>query len=169
MQLRKATAADAEWINAAYQAVGFQPSDVEHELLIVAEVNGDHAGIGRLVPAGENACELGGMLVFDQYRHRGLARTIIDELLRHANGRTIYCIPFADLEPIYAKAGFVRFAGDEAALPEYVREKLAWCRSEIEREVILMTFDHSRIPSQSAASCEPRERRRPRSGQRLVR
>jgi N-acetylglutamate synthase-like GNAT family acetyltransferase len=138
VRLRQATAADSHWINAAYADVHFQPSDLEHELVIVAEVEGEHAGIGRLVPAGGDACELGGMLVFDRFRGRGLARAIIDELLRNAEGREVYCIPFADLEAIYAKAGFVRFEGEEQSLPEYVQKKLAWCRTEIDRDVILM-------------------------------
>jgi GNAT superfamily N-acetyltransferase len=137
MRLRTATANDAEWINERYASVHFQPSELAHELVIVAEVDGVAAGIGRLVPAGEDACELGGMLVLEEFRGRGLARALIEELLRHAGGRHVYCIPFADLEPIYAAAGFVRIPRD-GALPEYVREKIAWCEREIDRKVILM-------------------------------
>jgi N-acetylglutamate synthase-like GNAT family acetyltransferase len=139
MKLRRATLEDAPWINAAYDAIGFQRSDLARELLIVAEVEGERAGIGRLVPAGEEACELGGMLVFDAFRGRGIARAIIDELLRHAAGRTVYCIPFADLEPVYAKAGFT-VIDEDAPAPEYVRKKLAWCRREIAREVVVMVM-----------------------------
>lgn len=139
MKLRRATLDDAGWINAAYDAIGFQRSDLARELIVVAEVDGDRAGIGRLVPAGEEACELGGMLVFDAYRGRGVARALIGELLRHAAARTVYCIPFADLEPIYAKAGFT-VIGEDDALPESVRKKLAWCRKEIARAVVLMQF-----------------------------
>jgi GNAT superfamily N-acetyltransferase len=138
MRLRTAIAADADWINERYASVHFQPSDLSRELLIVAELDdGTPTGIGRLVPAGPGACELGGMLVFEEYRGRGIARLIIDELLRHAAGRTVYCIPFADLEPIYAAAGFTRRSRD-GALPEYVREKLDWCDREVGRVVILM-------------------------------
>lgn len=143
MKLRVATVADAEWINAAYAEVGFQTSDLSRELLIVAELDNERAGIGRLVPAGDAACELGGMLVFEGFRGRGVARAIVDELLRHARGRTVYCIPFADLETIYAKAGFIR-REPEATLPQYVRDKLDWCRREIQRPVILMVQTSSR-------------------------
>ena len=137
MRLRRATAADSGWINAAYADVHFQPSDLARDLVIVAELDGEHVGIGRLVPAGKEACELGGMLVFDAFRGRGVARAIIDELLRHADGRAVYCIPFADLEPIYEKAGFRRRERRDD-VPEHVREKLAWCEREIDRDVILM-------------------------------
>jgi N-acetylglutamate synthase-like GNAT family acetyltransferase len=140
--LRLARADDAAWINERYASVHFQLSDLSHELLVVAEVDGIAAGIGRLVPAEEGACELGGMLVFEEFRGRGLARTIIDELLRHANGRTVYCIPFADLEPIYTAAGFTR-REEDASLPEYVRQKMEWCRREMVRDVILMQIPPS--------------------------
>lgn len=135
--LRLARAEDAAWINERYASVHFQTSDLSREMLVVAEVDGVAAGIGRLVPAGEGACELGGMLVFEEFRSRGIARALIDELLDHADGRTVYCIPFADLEPIYAAAGFTRREEDEE-LPEYVRKKMEWCRTEMTREVILM-------------------------------
>ena len=78
------------------------------------------------------------MHVLEEFRGRGIARAIVDELLRHANGREVYCIPFAELEPIYAGAGFTRIE-PEGALPNYVREKLDWCAREIpDRPVILM-------------------------------
>jgi GNAT superfamily N-acetyltransferase len=137
MNLRIATPADEAWINERYGSVHFQPSDLSRELVIVAEIDNVPAGIGRLVPAGDDACELGGMLVFEEFRGRGVARAIIEELLRHANGRAVYCIPFADLEPIYAGAGFIRVDND-ASLPAYVREKVAWCEREIDRAVIVM-------------------------------
>ncbi len=137
MNLRRATPEDAAWVNAAYDGVRFQHSDLSREIVIVAELDGARAGVGRLVPAGEDAYELGGMLVFDDFRGRGVARALIGELLRHAGDRRVYCIPFADLEPVYAKEGFVRIAPD-APLPEHVAKKLQWCEREMTRPVILM-------------------------------
>jgi GNAT superfamily N-acetyltransferase len=138
MTLRLATPDDARWINERYASVHFHASDLSRDLMVVCELDGVTAGMGRLVPAGEEACELGGMLVFDEFRGRGLARAIIEELLRHKNGRHVYCIPFAELEPIYAASGFARIATD-GELPAYIREKLDWCAREIpDRAVILM-------------------------------
>lgn len=138
--LRKATPGDQPWINAAYTTVHFQHSDLSRDLMVVAEFDGQHAGIGRLVPLSEDAVELGGMLVFDQFRGRGLALQIVQELLRHADGRTVYCVPFSDLEPVYAKAGFVR-CDEEGNLPAKLQDKLDWCRREIpDRPVSLMRF-----------------------------
>ena len=144
MKLRRATAADAGWINTAYANIHFQLSDLTRDLVVVAELDGERAGLGRLVPAGE-AYELGGMLVFDAFRGRGVAKAIIDELLRHAAGREVYCIPFADLEPIYAKAGFTRRERDDA-LPAHILEKLDWCAREMQRPVILMAQHPPRRP-----------------------
>ena len=137
MNLRLATHDDASWINARYASVHFLPSNLSRDLMVVAEVDGVPAGIGRLVPAGDHACELGGMLVFEEFRGRGIARAIIEKLLLHGNGRAVYCIPFAELEPIYAGAGFVRITPHDT-LPAHIREKLDWCAREIDRPVILM-------------------------------
>ena len=140
MHLRLATSDDATWINERYASVHFQPSDLSRDLVVIAELDAIPVGLGRLVPAGPDACELGGILVFEEYRRRGIARSIVEELLRHAGEREVYCIPFAELEPIYAAAGFVtREAVGE--LPEYIRQKLDWCEREIpERPVVLMQW-----------------------------
>lgn len=134
MNLRVATPAEAQWVNERYAEVRFVPSDVTREAVIVAEIDGVPAGLGRLVPVDDGSCELGGMLVFESFRGRGVARALIDELLRHANGRDVYCIPFADLETLYASAGFAR---TEDA-PQSVREKFEWCMRTYDRPVLLM-------------------------------
>lgn len=149
MEIRLATPNDAHWINERYASVHFQPSDLSRDLMVIAEIDGVPAGIGRLVPAGEAACELGGMHVLEEFRGRGVARAIIDELLRHADGREVYCIPFAELEPIYAGAGFVRIQPDDS-LPAYIKTKLDWCEREIDRPVILMKLESEREPCLTA-------------------
>lgn len=133
MKLRRARPDETAWVNARYADVGFRPSDLSREVVIVAEIEGEHAGIARLVPV-EGGWELGGMLVFDAYRGRGVARALIDELLRHAEGRDVYCIPFADLRQLYARAGFELV--DDA--PADVWEKYEWCTRTYPRAVVSM-------------------------------
>lgn len=135
MQLRTARRDEIGWINERYAEVGFVASD-ERELVIVAELDGESAGIGRLVDVDERSCELGGMLVFERFRGRGVSRAIIDALLAHANGRDVYCIPFAELEALYAGAGFTRT--DDA--PAKVLEKFAWCQTAYGKPVLLMRY-----------------------------
>lgn len=136
MILRTATAADAAWIDEQYAVARFLSSDLGRDVVVIAEVDGQRAGIGRLVPAGDGAFELGGMWVLDAFRGRGIARANVEELIRRAHDATLFCIPFADLEAFYASTGFQRI-GREGA-PAKVQEKLAWCDREVKREVLLM-------------------------------
>ncbi|HEX6159018.1 MAG TPA: GNAT family N-acetyltransferase [Thermoanaerobaculia bacterium] len=134
MKFHVATPDEEGWINERYDEVGFQHSDLTRDLQVIAEEDGQRVGMGRLVTLAENAVELGGMLVFDPFRGRGVAKKIIAELLRHAGDREVYCIPFLDLEPIYAGAGFTRVeTGPEKAL-----KKVEWCERTYPRGVVLM-------------------------------
>lgn len=135
-KLRRARPDEAGWVNERYAAVRFIPSDLDREIVIVAEVDGTPAGLGRLVPVDERSCELGGLLVFEEYRSRGVGKAIIDELLRHADGREVYCIPFASLAPLYAWAGFDMTEN----APAPVLEKYAWCRRTYDEDVVLMAW-----------------------------
>jgi N-acetylglutamate synthase-like GNAT family acetyltransferase len=134
--LRTARPEETGWINEQYATVRFIPSDPARETIVVAEADGVRAGIGRLVDVGEGAYELGGMYVLDAFRGSGIARAIVEELIRRAGGRDVYCIPFADLEAFYASAGFRRIEAD--GVPAKVVEKLEWCAREIDRAVVLM-------------------------------
>jgi GNAT superfamily N-acetyltransferase len=136
MLLRTAAPADAGWIDEQYEKVHFIPSDLARDTVVIAEIDGTRAGLGRLVPAGDGACELGGMFVDDLFRGRGVARAIVDELIRRAAGCDVYCVPFADLEPLYAAAGFRRI--EPVDVPASIQAKLDWCAREIARPVILM-------------------------------
>ncbi len=137
MLLRTASPDDAGWIQEQYEKVHFIPSELSRDTVVIAELDGQRVGMGRLVPAGDGACELGGMYVDDGYRKRGIARAIVDELIRRAGTMEVYCIPFADLEALYASAGFRRI--EPVNVPEKIQEKLDWCAREItDRAVILM-------------------------------
>lgn len=137
MLLRIATQGDAEWIREQYERVHFVQSDLARDTVVLAEIDGQRVGMGRLVPAGERAYELGGMFVDGAYRGRGIAHAIVEELIRLAGDRDVYCVPFANLETLYAESGFRRV--EPVNVPETIQEKLDWCAREIkDREVILM-------------------------------
>jgi N-acetylglutamate synthase-like GNAT family acetyltransferase len=135
LELRTARPEETGWINEQYARVHFIPSDVR-DSIVIAEVDGERAGIGRLVEAGKGAYELGGMYVLDAFRGAGVARAIVEELIRRAGEHDLYCIPFADLEAFYASAGFRRIEAD--GIPPKIQEKLDWCEREIDRPVVLM-------------------------------
>lgn len=134
IEIRAARTDEADWVNERYAEVQFIPSDLSKDTVLIAELDRVPAGLGRLVPVDAESCELGGMLVFDGFRGRGVARALIDALIERANGRTIYCIPFAKLEGLYAAAGFER---SETA-PQAVQEKFAWCEKTYDQPVLLM-------------------------------
>ena len=136
MRLRVARLDEFQWINDRYAEVRFQPSDLAEEIVVIASIDERPAGLGRLVPIDEDAWELGGILVFEEFRGRGVARAIVGELLGHTNSTHVYCIPFAELESFYASAGFART--DDA--PPEVLEKFAWCRRKYEKPVLLMIW-----------------------------
>ena len=134
IEIRAARMDEADWVNEQYAAVGFIPSDVARDLVLIAELDHTPAGLGRLVSISDDACELGGMLVFEGFRGHGIARALIDALIERADGKTIYCIPFAKLESLYAVAGFER---SENA-PQAITEKFDWCQRTYDQPVLLM-------------------------------
>lgn len=133
IEIRAARTDEADWVNERYAEVRFIPSDLSKDLVLIAEIARQPAGLGRLVPVDDDTAELGGMLVFDAFRGKGVARALIDALIA-ASTKTIYCIPFAKLEALYAAAGFTRT--EEA--PAAVRSKYEWCQRTYDQPVLLM-------------------------------
>lgn len=116
---------DLPWANARYAEIDFQPSG-PRDLVAVARVDGERAGLGRLVPVDAQAGELGGIYVLPPFRGRQVARAVVSFLLAQSPYRRLYCLPFAHLESFYRGFGFAPPAAQDA-LPPAVAEKLAWC------------------------------------------
>jgi len=136
--VRRAAPAELDWVNARYAEAGFQPSDAAH-LVLIAEVDGAPAGLGRLVPMAPGERELGGMFVLPGFRGRGVAGTLVRALLDAAAGTRVWCIPWADLAGLYAREGFAAVP-DDAPVPQPVRAKLDWCIRHYARPVCLMQY-----------------------------
>jgi N-acetylglutamate synthase-like GNAT family acetyltransferase len=134
--MRRARLDELDWVNARYLEIDFVPSTLD-DLVVIAEANGVAAGMGRVVPVGPDAGELGGMLVFDAFRGSGLARQIITSLLQHSRCRTLYCVPFSELESLYASMGFACIAPDEHT-PPAVSAKWRYCLGHYPKPVLLM-------------------------------
>ncbi|MBI1889925.1 MAG: GNAT family N-acetyltransferase [Burkholderiales bacterium] len=143
--IRKAGIHELPWINEKYREVEFLPSEAG-DLIAIATVDGKPAGIGRVVSIADGSGELGGMYVFKEFRRYGIARSIIDFLIREGDCRQLYCLPFAELEPLYRSAGFTRLAATEEA-PAKVLDKYRWCNEFYPSEVLLMKLSMQNAPA----------------------
>jgi N-acetylglutamate synthase-like GNAT family acetyltransferase len=134
--IRSALPGDLAWINERYRAIDFVQSTAK-DLGVVAEVDGKRAGLGRIVPLAARIGELGGMVVFDEFRGMGLAKRIIRVLAATPDFDFLYCLPFGHLESLYGGIGFRRL-NDSAAVPDAVLEKYRWCQEFYPEPVLLM-------------------------------
>jgi N-acetylglutamate synthase-like GNAT family acetyltransferase len=127
IQIRTAQNSEIDWINQCYDQVEFVHSIFEKEIIAIAEVDGQKAGLGRLVSVGKDSYELGGMLVFEPFRGKGIAGEIVKFLLGQAPlNCKIYCIPFQHLVPFYEKHGFAP-CSEIDQVPEEIVKKFYWC------------------------------------------
>ena len=138
MTIRLALPAEIDWINRRYEEVSFLPSDPVREVIVVAEVDGQKAGLGRLVSLEGGLYELGGIYVFEAFQRRGAARAIVRFLLDQAEpGRWIFCLPFAHLADFYRSCGF-SLLPERVSPPGPIAEKQRWCLNTYEDPVLLM-------------------------------
>jgi len=129
LTIRKAKENEIGWVNARYDEVGFKHADFTEDIILIAEVDGKKAGLGRLQPIDSESSELGGMYVFSAYRKAGVARLIVEELLVYAKDyEYIYCLPFAHLAQFYRSFGFANVT-DNQEVPEAISSKLNWCNN----------------------------------------
>ena len=134
--VRRLLEPELAWANGCYEEAHFLPSSAE-DFLAVAEVDGERAGLGRLVPVNATTGELGGMYVLPAFRGRKVASAIVSYLLLHSPYRQLFCIPFAHLESFYAGFGFHPVPA-ETAVPCAVAEKVNWCTKEYSTSVHLL-------------------------------
>jgi N-acetylglutamate synthase-like GNAT family acetyltransferase len=155
MQLTLRTAAPDElaWINERYRSIDFRLSGAD-DFQAVAEVDGKPAGLGRIVPVEGRVGELGGMLVFDEYRGTGLSKAIIGFLAQTTHFDFLYCLPFANLEKLYASFGFRR-VDPCAGVPAKVLEKYHWCAACYTEPVLLMGREIGAVSAQRCAGAPP--------------
>ncbi len=136
IDVRLATPDDRPWIDARYDEVGFVRSEWERVLQVVAELDGQRAGTGRIVRVGVGDAELGGMFVVSAARGRGVAGALVEALLaRRDPAVRLFCLPFAHLSDFYGRFGFAPAVGD---VPLAVAEKHRWCNATYPHETLLL-------------------------------
>ena len=135
--IRKALPEDMEWVNAQYQKIKFQLSDHKNEIIGIAELNGQRAGIGRLVTIDDTVLELGGIYVLEGYREHGIARTIVTFMISQVKDKTLYCLPFEHLQQFYYSCGFVSAQNTEQ-VPAKILQKWKWCNGTYPGATLLL-------------------------------
>lgn len=136
-QLQKATKNDIHWVDSIYTKIQFLPSSFNKEYIVIAKVNDEKVGLGRLIQIG-GILELGGMYVSDNYRGKGIAKAIVQHLLAQApKGKLVYCIPFAHLASFYKSFGFVD-AEITDEIPQEIKHKIGYCSQTYSTETLLL-------------------------------
>lgn len=141
ISVQRARIIDLDWINSAYDEIGFVQSNYENEYIVIAMVDNDNAGMGRLVVIDDQHIELGGIYVLPKYRGLGIAKTIVQSLCRDNpfdKSFTIWCLPFEHLVPFYSIFGFSTLPN--IPHPKDIEKKLTWCNTDnrYEKKVVLL-------------------------------
>jgi len=138
IRIRRSRRDELEWVNGCYAAVGFAPSDAVRDIILLAEVGGQRAAMGRLVAIEENVMELGNIYVLEPFRRYGVARQLVEHLIELAGEARLYCIPFTHLSRFYEASGFVPVKSSDSTPPKSVVEKVKWCNDHYTGGVTLL-------------------------------
>ncbi|MFJ5331180.1 GNAT family N-acetyltransferase [Pectobacterium versatile] len=136
ISLRVATTADLAAVNKRYAEVDFVPSH-EGELIVLAFCDGNIVGQGRAGTVDAESGELGGIYVFPGNEGLGIARKVVDFLIKNSDFSVLYCLPFANLEGFYGSMGFAPVK-DMEKVPQDVIKKHQWCNSNYDKPILLL-------------------------------
>jgi N-acetylglutamate synthase-like GNAT family acetyltransferase len=143
--IRPARRADSAAIRALIFAVHINPTGLDwRRFLVAVDADGSLLGCGQVKPHGDGSRELASIAVQERVRGRGLARVLIEALVKREKQRPLYLMCRAHLQPLYAKFGF-RPTGIEDMSPYFRRisriERLLNSRSLPEDGLLIMRLD----------------------------
>lgn len=115
--LRPALERESGSIKDLIHSVGINPMGLEWKRFIVAvDADNEVIATGQIKPHGKEIHELASIAVVPEYRGQGLARAIIEYLLKDSP-RPLYLTCISSLGPFYDKFGFVSVSYEE--MPRY--------------------------------------------------
>lgn len=118
-QVRSAIQTDFEAVRNLIRAVRINPMGLDWRRFVVAvDSNGDLIGCGQIKPHRDGSQELASVAVHLEWRGRGVARALVENLLRSHPGM-VYLTCRAELGIFYEKFGF-RVA-QKSEMPTYFR------------------------------------------------
>jgi N-acetylglutamate synthase-like GNAT family acetyltransferase len=115
--IRPARESEAGLIKDLIHLTGINPMGLDWKRFLVAvKDDGQVLGIGQIKPHGAEVLELASIAVFPEYRGLGVARAIIEQLLKDSP-RPLYLMCESSLGPLYEKFGFRSLPYEE--MPRY--------------------------------------------------
>ncbi len=104
--IRPARETESRQITDLIHAVGINPMGLDWKRFVVAVNEQDEMiGCGQLKPHGADILELASLAVYPDHRGQGIARAIIEYLLKDSP-RPLYLMCESSLGPLYEKFGF---------------------------------------------------------------
>lgn len=115
--IRPAHETEAGQIRGLIHLAGINPMGLDWKRFVVAVNDQDEMlGCGQLKPHGQGVLELASLAVYPEHRGKGVARLIIEHLLKDSP-RPLYLMCESGLGPMYEKFGFRPISYDE--MPRY--------------------------------------------------
>lgn len=116
-RIRQAREAEASQVLDLIHEVGINPMGLDWKRFVVAIDDRDQMiGCGQLKPHGQETLELASIAVYPEHRGKGVARAIIEHLLKDSP-RPLYLMCESALGPLYEKFGFQAIPYEE--MPRY--------------------------------------------------
>ena len=117
--LRPATAAEDHAIKDLIHQVGINPMSLDwRRFLLAVDDRGLIIGCGQVKPHFDGTCELASIAVVPEHRGEGIARALIERLMRE-NPPPLYLTCLKSMQPLYIKFGFRDVP--PAEMPAYFR------------------------------------------------
>jgi len=119
--LRPAAAADQKRIVTIIREAQINPMDLKWENFLVAvdDATGEVVGTGQIKTHGDGSRELASIAVIPAHQHRGLAKQIIERLLREHGQDVLYLTCRGEMGTFYEPFGFRAIERDE--MPPYFK------------------------------------------------
>ena len=119
LTIRPAEISDQQAIQKLIRQARINPTGLAWErFLVAADQNGKVIGCGQIKPHSDGSRELASIAVIPEYRHQGIASTLIEELLAKSTGE-LYLMCRSSLGPFYVRFGFRSVEGND--LPPYFK------------------------------------------------
>ncbi len=118
-RLREALEADQKTIRQIVRQARINPFGIYWPKFLVAEVQGQIAGVGQVKIHGDNSRELASIAVRPEFRRQGIATAIIEALLAREEG-VLFLTCRWKMEGFYQPFGFRRATGVELS-PDMAR------------------------------------------------